>query len=153
MPAFGYKRALGFSLIELMVAIAIIAILAGIALPSYQNYVQKSTLRAAQADVIALSLAIENHYQRTLSYPTHPDILEKTGTTAISAAFPSWKPSSVKDIVFKLGSGPTAGAGGGPGYTITATPSGPIASCALTLNEANARTMGTGSCKFGDDWL
>lgn len=41
----------GFSLIELMMVIAIIAILAIIALPTYQNYVARSQVAAALAEI------------------------------------------------------------------------------------------------------
>jgi type IV pilus assembly protein PilA len=45
------KKNKGFTLIELMITVAIIGILSSIALPSYQNYVAKSSVAAAIADL------------------------------------------------------------------------------------------------------
>lgn len=53
------KNQKGFTLIELMIVVAIIAILAAIALPQYQNYVAKSQFTAGMAESGAGKTAYE----------------------------------------------------------------------------------------------
>jgi type IV pilus assembly protein PilE len=61
----------GLTLIELMIVVAIVAILAAIALPSYTSYVTKSRAQAATSDLVGMALAMENTFQKTLSYPVY----------------------------------------------------------------------------------
>ena len=49
----------GFTLIELMIVIAIIGILAAIAIPQYQNYIAKSQVSRVMAETSSLKTAVE----------------------------------------------------------------------------------------------
>ncbi|EGW21549.1 type IV pilin protein [Methylobacter tundripaludum] len=58
----------GFTLIELMVTVAIVGILAGIAYPSYQDSVMKSRRADAKGVVLGLANAMERRFTETNSY-------------------------------------------------------------------------------------
>ncbi|MDA5535189.1 prepilin peptidase-dependent pilin [Yersinia mollaretii] len=49
----------GFTLIELMVVIAIIAVLSGIGIPSYQRYIQKAALTDMLQNIVPYKMAVE----------------------------------------------------------------------------------------------
>lgn len=62
------KKENGFTLIELMIVVAIIGILAGIAYPSYQDSVRKSRRSDATGALLGLANAMERHFTETNSY-------------------------------------------------------------------------------------
>lgn len=58
-PKLSPRRSFGFTLIELMIAVAIIALLAAIAIPQYQNYIIKSQLTRVLAETSSLRTSLE----------------------------------------------------------------------------------------------
>lgn len=75
------KRQLGFTLIEVMVVVAIIAILAGIAVPQYTDYITRSQLVEAHAGLGAFRVQMEQYYQDNRNY----------GVGGCGAAAPTYK--------------------------------------------------------------
>ena len=58
----------GFTLVELMIAVAILGILAGIAYPSYQDSVRKSRRADAQGALLGFANAMERYFTVNNSY-------------------------------------------------------------------------------------
>jgi type IV pilus assembly protein PilE len=63
-------RARGFTLIELMIAVAIAAILAMVAMPSYQNYLRRGQLSDAFTTLADMRVKMEQYYQDNKFYGT-----------------------------------------------------------------------------------
>lgn len=120
----------GFTLIELMITVAIVAILAAIALPSYQQYVIRSKRSAAQAQM----MDIANRQQQFLL--ANRNYADKAALTASGYALPAEVSSNYSYDI-------TLSTTGVPGYTLTLTPI-PLGSQsgdgALTLNSEGVKT-------------
>jgi type IV pilus assembly protein PilE len=109
--------AAGFSLIELMVTVAIVAILATIAVSSYSNSVLKSRRTDARSAILDLAGREEKLFSTNNAYSAAPvDLGYGTATSWPAAGMAIG--SGYYTIVVALQASPV-------GYTITATPAGP----------------------------
>jgi type IV pilus assembly protein PilE len=138
------KISRGFSLIELVVTMVIIAILAAIAIPSYLQYVVKANRNVAKSDLMELQQFMERNYTLTNSYATLPS---GTAITASALPFDNSPRSGTADYAISFSAGPTAST-----YTLTATPNAnqSDATCgALSVTNASVQTIsGTGSATY-----
>ncbi len=87
----------GFTLIELMIVVAVIGILSSIAIPQYQNYIKKSQLGSALATTTALKINMEDYLATRGSFPTvsSSDMTSQLGAT----------PSTIGTLESKAASG------------------------------------------------
>ena len=111
----------GFTLIEVMITVAIIGILASVALPSYRDYVQRSRVPVAMDGLSAFYTRMEQRYQDTGNYGT-------SGTTC-GVALPTVANFGVS----------CATANSAQTFIGTATGSGQMAGYSYTINQAGAR--------------
>lgn len=68
------RRQSGVTLVELLVAVGIVAILSAIAYPSYQRYVARTQRNAATACLSQYAQVMERHYTSNLTYVGAPPI-------------------------------------------------------------------------------
>lgn len=107
-----FKRPSGFTLVELMIVVAIIGILAAIAYPSYTEYVTRSKRSDAKAALLQAQLAQEKYRANHISYGTLIQIGMSTTTTYTS-------PKGYYTIAI-------SGTPDATTYTVTATPLAPF---------------------------
>jgi type IV pilus assembly protein PilE len=108
----------GFTLIELMIVVAVIGLLTTIALPSYNGYVARGKRAEARAEVLKAEGWLERYYTENNRYSDTP-------TSTVNAAFSS-----------RFGAVPASGAANynitlavtSTTYTVTATRAGSMAS-------------------------
>jgi type IV pilus assembly protein PilE len=100
------ERRRGFTLIEVMIVVAVIGILVGVAYPSYQDYLQKTRRADAQTVMLENAQALERFYITGNTYAGAPLLADK-----------SPKDGSTRHYGITIAADETS-------FTLTATPEG-----------------------------
>lgn len=101
----------GFTLIEVMIVVAIVAILSAIALPSYKEYIRRGHRAEARAALLQAAQWLERAATATGTYP-------------LTASFPTSLTSLQSGRYTVAVASPPASAASGAAFTLTATPAG-----------------------------
>lgn len=128
----GHRTASGFTLIELMVVVAIIGILASIAFPSYRAHVIKARRTAATACLQLNAQFMERYYTTNLSYAGAPGVATTGCDPAINDFYTFSRPA-LDSKKFILQAAPKASQSDSTCGT-------------LTLNQAGVKTPTTSGC-------
>jgi len=127
----------GFTLIDLIIAIAIVAILTRIALPSYQAYIVRASRQSAQSELVALANAQEKIFLNSNAYTANVT----TAYTGQSSGGLGVTSGNTKDNRYAITAAATATT-----FTLTATPASGTPQAGdgvLTINEQSVRTWGS----------
>ena len=114
------RRHQGFTLIEVMIVVAIVAILAAVAIPSYTEYIQRSRIIESTSTLASMRVKMEQYFQDNRSY-VNSCTAGTVAPTPVATTFFTYLCSNL----------------GNSTYLVTATGVGAMANFGFTIDQAN----------------
>ena len=118
------QRNRGFTLIELMIVVAVVAILSAIAIPAYTGYVTRSKLTEAFSNLSSMSVALQQYYQDNRTY-----------VDATSASSPDPWPCATANLPTGKYFSFTCANQTATTFTLTATPTGGLEAPSYAIDQ------------------
>ena len=146
-PAAAPSRPSGFTLIEVMITVAIIGILAAVAYPSYRDYIVRGYLVDATNGLATMRAQMERHFQDNRTYATAGTFVSPClNTTASTRTFG-------KFVVTCSATGALTATS----FTLTATGSAPVLNYVYTVNnlgeQSSSFPSGSGYTNCATQWI
>ena len=132
------SRTAGFTLIEVMVVVAIVAILAAVALPSYKDYIRRGRLPEAFNALSNYRTQMEQYYQDNRNYGTGATTACADSTAA--STWNSFTPAGAQYFTYACAVNTATGDTTQQSYTITATGIGSANDHVYTIDQNGNRT-------------
>lgn len=139
----GFRRNNGFTLIELMIVVVIVSILAAVAYPSYQEYVNRSKRTDAKNALLEIASRQERFYFNNNTYTT-----DLTGDGSLN--YGTTSPDGYYSL--SVAAGPSGSIASS--YEITATPAAPFndVDCGNLSLDSRGEQDKTGSAPLDRCW-
>ncbi len=129
----------GFTLIELMIAVAIIGILAAVAIPQYRDYVTRGRLTDGVTGLSTVRAQMERHFQDNRTYATVGTFTSPC-LVSPSPVFGSFTISCTET--------PT-----GTGFTLQAVGAAPVSGFTFTVNQQGVQATSNSAARVTEGWI